>query len=183
MAEADRGARDLMARLDVFIDGSNFSIACRNFLGRYVNPKALARTLAQKCSHQLGETFYYDCPSPSAEVQRRKQRFWADIEKARVTLRMGRLESNYNGTHREKECDVMIAVDMVVRACDGSYDRAMLVSADTDLAHAVEVAQQRGREVAWAYLPTQEHIDRFKQIIPLNLRLELTEKILRPIQQ
>ena len=173
-----------MARLDVFLDWSNFSIASRDYLhGRRVHPKALARLLAQKCSHQLGETFYYDSPSPNRDVQGRKQRFWSDLEKANVKLCIGRIESNYDGTHREKECDVMIAVDMIVRACEQQYDRAVLVSADTDLAYAIEMIQKRGREVAWAYLPTQRHIDRFRQIIPIALQMELSEKILRPIFQ
>ncbi len=172
-----------MPRVDVFLDWSNFSIACRDAINGRVHPKALARMLAQKCCHQLGETFYYDSPSPTREVQQRKQRFWAELEKARVTLRIGRIESNYDGTHREKECDVMIAVDMIVRACDGKYDRAVLVSGDTDLAYAVEMIQGRGREVAWAYLSTQHHIDRFRQIIPRHLQMSLTEKVLRPLLQ
>jgi uncharacterized LabA/DUF88 family protein len=169
-------------RADVFIDASNFTIACRQETGgRYVNMKALARLVAKKSEHALGAVFYYDSPSPTTHVQHGKQRFWQGLEDAGITVRKGRLESNYNGTHREKECDVMIAVDMVTRACDCLYDRAILISGDTDLAHAVEVVQLRGREVAWAYLPSQHHVDRLRQLIPEDMQIVLDEKTLRTI--
>src|SRR5205814_640602 len=140
--------------------------------------------IAKKVGLELGQTFFYDSPSPTPEVQRGKQRFWENLKATPgVVLRIGRTESNFDGTHREKECDVMLAVDMVVRAFGKKYDRAMLVSADTDQAHAVKAVLQLGLEVGWAYLPTQQHIDHLKQLIIPAHRIELSEKILRPVRQ
>lgn len=170
-----------MARADVFIDGSNFAIACRQLTGRYVSIKALARLVAKRSGLQLGSIFYYDSPSPTLGVQRGKQRFWEDLRKAGINLHVGRLEPNGNGTHREKECDVAIAVDMVTRACDGLYDRAILISGDTDLARAVEVVQERGKQVGWAFLPSQHHVDRLRQLVPKEMQILLDEKTLRTI--
>ena len=173
-----------MARADLFIDGQNFSIACRQLIGGYVDVKAFARLIAKKCGHELGATYFYDSPSPTAHIQRNKQVFWQHLrDTPGVVLQLGRTESNYDGTHREKECDVMLAVDMVVRGYEKKYDRAILVGADTDHAHAVKAVQKIGLEVGWAYLPTQDHIDRLKQLIPAPMRMELSEKILRPVRQ
>lgn len=86
------------------------------------------------------------------------------------------------GGHVEKETDIMIAVDMVMRAFEKKYDQAILVSADTDLAYAVEVIQGLGMPVAWAHFPTQEHVDRFLQIIPKEKRILLEEKHLRTMK-
>ena len=172
-----------MPRADLFIDASNFSIACRNYLGSYVDVKAFARRVAKEAHHGLGDVFYYDSPPPPKGDQRGKQRFWEGLKESHVTLRLGRLDSNYDGTHREKECDVMLAVDMVVRAYEKRYDRAILVSADTDMACAVEAVQKLGLEVGWTYFPTQQHIDRLRQLIPTGMRIELTEKFLRTLRQ
>lgn len=140
--------------------------------------------LAKKCCLELGLTFFYDSPSPDLETQRRKQQFWERLRSTPgMELRIGRTESNYDGTHREKECDVMLAVDMVVRAFHKKYDRAILVSADTDQAHAIKAVHELGLEVGWAYLPTQDHIDHLRQLIPSGRQIELTEKVLRPVRQ
>jgi len=174
----------LMARADFFIDGQNFGIACRQLLGSYVDVKGFARMAAKKFGMELGTTFFYDSPSLTPTVQRGQQRFWDALQKTPgVTLRLGRREPNYDGTHREKDCDVMLAVDMVARAYEKKYERAILVGADTDHAYAITVVQQLGLEVGWAYLSTQNHIDRLRQLIPTDMRLELTEKILRPVRQ
>ena len=173
-----------MPRADLFVDGQNFSIGCRQLLGSYVDVKGLARMVAKKFGHELGTTFFYDSPSPSRETQRGQQRFWEHLRATPgVVLSLGRTEPNYDGTHREKDVDVMLAVDMVARAYERRYERAVLVGADTDHAYAVKQVQKIGLEVAWAYLPTQQHIDRLKQIIPEAMQLELTENILRPVRQ
>jgi hypothetical protein len=65
-----------MARLDVFIDASNFSVACRQLIHGYVDVKALARLLATKSCHELGEVFWYDSRSHGPMVLRRQQTFF-----------------------------------------------------------------------------------------------------------
>ena len=77
----------------------------------------------------------------------------------------------------------MLAVDMVVRTFQRKYDRALLVSGDTDQAHAVQAVHDQKLEVGWAYLPTQQQIDHLRQLIPAERQIELTEKMLRPVRQ
>ena len=49
--------------------------------------------------------------------------------------------------YTEKRVDVSIAVDMVTMACEGTYDVAYLLSADSDLVPAVEAVRSRGKKV------------------------------------
>lgn len=58
-------------------------------------------------------------------------------------------------TGEEKKTDVNIATDMVMDGVDGLYDRAVLVSADSDLAPPVSMIATRlpGRSVAVAFPP------------------------------
>ena len=50
----------------------------------------------------------------------------------------------------EKGIDVLIALDLALGARDDRYDVAVLVSADTDLVPAIEVALDAGRRVETA---------------------------------
>ena len=50
----------------------------------------------------------------------------------------------------EKGIDVLIALDIALGARDGRYDVAVVVSADTDLVPALEVALAAGRQVETA---------------------------------
>ncbi len=52
-------------------------------------------------------------------------------------------------THEEKETDVNIGVHLMADALNGRFDRALVVSADTDLNEAVELARREttGRNI------------------------------------
>ena len=47
----------------------------------------------------------------------------------------------------EKGIDAMMALDIAIGARDDAYDVAVVVSADTDLAPAIEVALDAGKRV------------------------------------
>ena len=171
-----------MPRADVFIDAANFSIASRTLmLGRYVDIKGLVRALGRLSAHEIGRAYYYDSPSPTRSVQDRKQAFWDSLEDRGIRLRKGRIESNHDGHHREKECDVMMAVDIVVSAYEGDFDSAIVVTGDTDCAEAIKVVQDLGKGVWWASVTGQGHTDRLRQLVPKERQIELTEQILRPL--
>ena len=57
----------------------------------------------------------------------------------------------------EKGIDVMMALDIVIGARDDAYDVAVVVSADTDLAPAIEVALDAGKRVETAMWWSPEH--------------------------
>lgn len=53
------------------------------------------------------------------------------------------------GKYHEKGVDVKIAVDIVVGAYEDLYDRLILVSSDTDLLPALQVARGKGKEIEY----------------------------------
>ncbi len=53
------------------------------------------------------------------------------------------------GKYHEKGVDVKIAVDIVTGAYEDLYDRLILVSSDTDLLPAIQVAREKGKEVEY----------------------------------
>ena len=57
----------------------------------------------------------------------------------------------------EKGIDVMMALDIAIGARDDAYDVAVVVSADTDLAPAIEVALDAGKRVETAMWWSPEH--------------------------
>ena len=57
----------------------------------------------------------------------------------------------------EKGIDVMMALDIAIGARDDAYDVAVVVSADTDLAPAIEVAIDAGKRVETAMWWSPEH--------------------------
>lgn len=57
----------------------------------------------------------------------------------------------------EKGIDVMMALDIAIGARDGVFDAAVVVSADTDLVPAIEVALDAGKRVETAMWWSSEH--------------------------
>lgn len=60
----------------------------------------------------------------------------------------------------EKGIDVMVALDVAIGARDNHYDVAVVVSADSDLAPAIEVALDAGKRVETAMWWSPEHAHR-----------------------
>ena len=105
-------------------------------------------------NRELVRIYYYNTPSPSSnsEEQKAHQTFldslgWID----NLQRRMGRIlpktytaecptchEKVEHKTHIQKGVDTRIAVDMVTFAHTDSYDVAILISGDSDLAEAVD---------------------------------------------
>ena len=172
-----------MPKVALFIDGESFSIECRRSHSATPDYRALARLVARRWNHTLGPIYYYDSPSGNPATQARQRRFWQAQEAKGITMKFGRTESNGDGSYRQKEVDVMIACDMLAGAFNRSFERAALVSGDTDFAYAIECATQLGLEVGWVYLPSQAHLDRLKQLVPADRQLLIDGKTFRTIGQ
>lgn len=170
-----------MPKVALFIDGESFSLECRRSFSATPDYRALARLVARRWNHTLGPIYYYDSPSPNPAAQDRQRRFWQAQEDSGITLKFGRTEPNADGSHRQKEVDVMIACDLLTGAFNKSFDRAALVSGDTDFAYAIERATELGLEMGWVYLPSQSHLDRLKQLFPADRQLLIDDKTFRTI--
>jgi uncharacterized LabA/DUF88 family protein len=171
-----------MASVAIFIDGESFSIASRSLYGATPDYRALALLIARRWRHTLGPIYYYDSPSSNASTAPRQQRFWRVQEDRGITMKLGRLEHNGDGSYRQKEVDVMIACDMLSVAFTKSFERVALVSSDTDYAYAIECAMRLGLEVGWVYLRSQAHIDRLKLLIPTDCQLLIDDRTFRALR-
>jgi uncharacterized LabA/DUF88 family protein len=172
-----------MPKVAVFIDGESFSIQCRRAHSATPDYQALARLIARRWNHSLGPIYYYGSQSTNPSVQARQERYWQAQEDKGITVKLGRMEPNADGGYRQKEVDVMIACDLLTGAFHKSFDRAALVSGDTDFAYAIECATQQGLEVGWVYLPAQAHLDRLKRLFPPDRQLLIDSKTFRTIVQ
>ena len=173
-----------MPTLAVFIDGESFALACRRTHGAQPDYGALARLIARRWHHALGPVYFYSANTPNPAARERQERFWRAQEAKGLTLKFGRMEPDHHrGGYRQKEVDVMIACDLMIGAMQRSFDRAALVSGDTDFGYAVERATELGLEVGWVYLPSQSHLDRLKQVVPADRRLLIDAKVFRLIRE
>lgn len=86
------------------------------------------------------------------DAHQRHRAFVAAIEARGVTVKMGNFKKKSRGCpkcnhqwigHEEKESDVNIALSMLDLAQRDVYDRALLITADTDLVPAVRLVRER----------------------------------------
>jgi uncharacterized LabA/DUF88 family protein len=129
---------DNRGRVAIFIDGSNLFYAALQ-LGVEIDYSKLLYCLT--ASSKLLRSFFYTGVDPSNEKQQgfllwMRRNGYRVISKDLVQLPDGSKKANL---------DVEIAVDMM--ALVGSYDTAVLVSGDGDLAYAVDAVSYRGVRV------------------------------------
>lgn len=138
----------------ILIDGSNFYFKLKKLL-----PKTLTLDynafLKNICKTQkLTQAYYYigrvksDGTDKSKQMVANQQRLFSQLRKANIKYKLGYLMKN-NGVYHEKGVDVQIAVDMVVAAYENTCDRIILISSDTDLLPAIEIAKSKGKIVEY----------------------------------
>lgn len=125
-------------RVAIFIDGSNLFYAALQLGIEIDYTKLLCRLTA---GSRLLRSFFYTGVDPTNEKQQgfllwMRRNGYRVISKELVQLPDGSKKANL---------DVEIAVDMM--ALVGSYDTAVLVSGDGDLAYAVDAVSYRGVRV------------------------------------
>lgn len=144
----------LESRVMVFVDGSNFYHGLRaNDFDTQVDFGALGRELAG-AGRQLIRVYYYNVSllqDVDPDRYERQQAFFSAVrEQQHVRLILGRLVPR-GGTFVEKGVDTQIAVDMLRHASTDTYDVAILVSGDGDLACACEAVGELGKNVENAF--------------------------------
>lgn len=142
-----------MARVMVFVDGSNFYHGLKNNgCPHQVDLYKIGRKLAG--NDDLHTVYYYNATLPEKadpDRYRKQQRFFAAVQSTPyVIMRLGRLEQRDEGMV-EKGVDILLAIDMLQHAYAGNYDIAILVSGDGDFAEAVKAVTKLGRIVKNAY--------------------------------
>ena len=149
-------------RAIVFIDGGNFyfrlkdisselkgtysllDFRTRDFAVHLVRPDELIQVryyigkLGRERGDEKSETMYAN-----------QQRLIGKLQQQDVAIVLGQIIKHQDGTFHEKGVDVRIAVEMIRLARSDMYDRAYLLSSDTDLVPAVEEVRSFGKEVQY----------------------------------
>lgn len=77
-----------------------------------------------------------------------QQKLFHTLKEQDVAIKLGYLLVS-DGIYHEKGVDVQIAVDIVRGAIKGEYDTCYLISSDTDLLPAIELAKKENKEVVY----------------------------------
>jgi len=176
-----------MKSVVLFIDGSNFYYGLKSIYGKEkelstFNFLKLGEKLADK--RDLIRVYYYNAPldyKNNPEKYAKQQKFFDKVKTTdKVNLILSRLQKRkIKGTDQYyyviKGDDIHIAADMVKGAYENTFDVAILVSGDGDFVPAINIVQEKGKEVENAY---------FKQSMSWHLKqtcdksINLTKEIL-----
>lgn len=165
-----------MARLAIYIDGGYIAKLGASFR-TWVDFEKLSARIRDGVAADTPEpldvvrTYFYDClpyqhdPPTPEEAQRfgQRRRFFAALRKLpRFAVREGRLM--YRGDDAEglpifqqKRIDLMIGLDFALLAAKHQITHAAIVTGDSDLLPAVEVAQQEGVVVCLVHGPSSTY--------------------------
>ena len=140
-------------KVNIYIDGSNLYHTLKEVASRVdIDFARFAAKLAN--SRKLVRVYYYNAPvdqTKEANTYGSQQKFFQalrNIDYFEVIL--GRLiyrQGWPNVPSYEKGIDIKIATDMLVHGHRGNYDVAVLVSADTDFADAIQAVKDLGHHV------------------------------------
>ena len=153
-----------VARLAIFIDGGYLDVLARDdfqvWIGHQRLSEQITRLVAESAAEPLDllRTYYYDClpyqsNPPTAEEQdrlrRKENRFNALRRLDSYTVREGRLmfrgrDANGRPIFQQKRVDLLLGLDFALLSAQNRITHAAIVSGDSDLIPAVEVAQQAG---------------------------------------
>lgn len=181
-------------RVMLFIDGGNLYAGVKFGLNlqKSVNIDSLVKKLVS--GRRLVRAYYYTTPSPRPNSPQGKahQRFldklgWVEnlqLRRGRIVPRIHTIECpkcqeafEYN-VYTQKGVDTRIVVDMVTLAVRDTYDTAILVSGDSDLAEAVNyIREQTNKKVENACVPGKSWAKTLREAA--DKRIPLTQEYLR----
>lgn len=83
----------------------------------------------------------------STELHANQQRLFAFLESSIPNIKIikGRIQ-NFKGLYKEKGVDVRMALDIYRLANENLYDKAVIISSDSDLISAIELVKMMGNK-------------------------------------
>lgn len=185
-----------MLKTMVFIDWQNFNISCKEYILHKKMDKVsidyckLAKTLNSKVclDSQVIKTYLFatrPCEKLLELESFKKQYDWICslknnyhfevIEGEQVIRTIHGKEFDINDattyTTVEKGTDVNVAVQMLSKGFQNTYDIAILVSGDTDYIPVIETLHHLGKTVILATLP-QQNIEKYKTLIDQHIYVD-----------
>ena len=144
----------------VFIDGSNFYFKMKSLVPhkmdlihyRYHDLMKAFLSSDEKISYigyyigVVRDDGKHKHNEKAQTLRRHQQQLFAQLDKQKVEVVRGYLLER-DGRFFEKGVDVLLAVDIVTMALEKKYDRAFVVSSDTDLIPAMQKAQSHKKEI------------------------------------
>lgn len=156
-------------RIIVYVDGFNFYYGLRSerrWKKYYWLDLVKFFDMFMKENQELVAVKYFSARVNDLEKSRNQNAFFqANNENPRFHLILGKYLKKsiecYNchriiHTFEEKESDVRIATQIVADAYQNNCDIAIVVSADSDMIPAIELAKEAGKQV-YAYFPPNQH--------------------------
>lgn len=141
-------------RVAAFVDGFNLYHAIHN-LGRnhlkWLDLFALCKNFAPEPANKIQAVYYFSAFATwRGRSYRRHQKYVAALRAAGVTVVLGAFKEKQQGCrrcgytwlkHEEKETDVNLALYLLKGAFQDEFDRALVVSQDSDLAPAITMVR------------------------------------------
>jgi len=149
----------------IFIDGGYFRKILREYFGEDINsdPKRIAKPI-ELIANQINNPemfpeiipytqmeilriYYYDGLVQSDDpIYPEKIKFFKELRSSfsancPLEIKFGRLIKDEDGKYRQKGVDVLLSVDMVVKAFQDHYDFSVLIAGDDDFVDAVKIVK------------------------------------------
>lgn len=152
-------------RCFIFIDGSNFYRAARLLINNKSTSllkfdySGFSKFLC-KGDEIVGIRYYIGAVKRLNEkseiLYADQQRTIAFLQKHSIKVVLGTIIQHPDKTFHEKGVDVRLAVEMIRFARLNEYDKAILISSDTDLVPAVEEVRSFKKEVKYVAFPNNQ---------------------------
>lgn len=141
-------------------------------LADYEKPKIDYQKLVAEMTNNLGllRTYYYDCKSYMSlnptenerERQARQEKFHKYLQRLpQFECRFGRLEKRWNEdgscSFEQKRVDVMLSLDLATLSTKRLIRRAVLMTGDSDMIPAIQIAKNEGVIVELFCIPKSTH--------------------------
>lgn len=144
-----------ITRVTAFIDGFNLYHAIDDLRAnhlKWLDLRRLCEKFAPRPQFTLGEVFYFSAYATwLPDKYNRHREFVKALQAVGVTPVMGNFKeksrscnacgSNWK-SHEEKETDVNIGIHLIRSAYKDSYDRAILITGDSDIGPALRLLKQ-----------------------------------------
>ena len=166
-----------MGRIAILIDGGYLDrILLDDFERARIDYKALSNKIAG--DKERLRTYYYHClpyqSNPPSDDERgrfsRAQRFFDQMENwPRFQVRMGRLMPIGIGDFTQKKVDVMFAVDLVQLSTSHQISDAALITGDSDMLPAIEIAKSTGVVITLYHgRQTRPHNELYQKVLLIS---------------
>ncbi len=146
----------MAVRVSAFVDGFNLYHAISALKTdhlKWVDLKSLCEGFAPSPQYLVGDIYYFTAFATwRPDAFRRHREYVAALQARGVTVVLGKFKEKDGGClqcgttwkrHEEKETDVNLAIYLLDRAYSNTFDRAIVVSADSDLAPGIKMVKTR----------------------------------------